>query len=194
MQTPLLPIGFGLDELSDAQVAQLIPAAWQAGFRAFDTAQLYRNEAALGRAIKVIGMPRDQVFVTTKVMNRNFSEDRFLPSVRESLDRLQLDCVDLLLVHWPGYAMSIERQTDLLNEAHDLGLTRHIGVSNYNATQLESAAQITRALSGGLLEQGARLRRDPCGVRVRQWTEARRREEHRRGYQGSRRGTWPLGG
>tara|TARA_R110002012_G_scaffold62590_1_gene164637 strand:+ start:17124 stop:17930 length:807 start_codon:yes stop_codon:yes gene_type:complete len=142
----LLPsIGFGLDELEDQQVARLIPAAWQAGFRAFDTAQLYGNEAALGRTLRDIGMNRDEVFVTTKVMNSHFSEARFLPSIQESLQRLELDNVDLLLVHWPGHAMPIERQIELLNEARARGWTRHIGVSNYNATQLARAVEISEA-------------------------------------------------
>lgn len=145
MQTPLPPIGFGLDELNSTQVAELIPAAWEAGFRAFDTAQLYGNEAELGQTLQGIGMPRDEVFVTTKVMNRNFSEDRFLPSVEESLERLRLDAVDLLLVHWPGHDMPVERQIELLNEARSRGWTRHIGVSNYNSTQLARAVEISEA-------------------------------------------------
>lgn len=143
MNNLLPPIGFGLDELDDQQVARLIPAAWQAGFRAFDTAQLYGNEAALGRALRDIGMHRDEVFVTTKVMNSHFSEARFLASVEESLERLKLDAVDLLLVHWPGHGMPIERQIELLNEACARGWTHHIGVSNYNATQLARAVEIS---------------------------------------------------
>ncbi|RAH39498.1 MULTISPECIES: aldo/keto reductase [unclassified Halomonas] len=145
MDSLLPPIGFGLDELDDRQVARLIPAAWQAGFRAFDTAQLYGNEAALGRALSDIGMARDAVFVTTKVMNRYFSETHFLASVEQSLDRLALDHVDLLLVHWPGHGMPIERQIELLNEARARGWTRHIGVSNYNATQLARAVEVSEA-------------------------------------------------
>lgn len=145
MNSLLPPIGFGLDELDDQQVAQLIPAAWQAGFRAFDTAQLYGNEAALGRTLRDIGMDRDAVFVTTKVMNSHFSEARFLPSIQESLERLKLDTVDLLLVHWPGHGMPIEHQIELLNEARARGWTRHIGVSNYNATQLARAVEISEA-------------------------------------------------
>ncbi|WP_438764678.1 aldo/keto reductase [Kushneria sp. TE3] len=145
MQTLLPPIGFGLDELSDDQVAELIPAAWHAGFRAFDTAQLYGNEAALGQAVQSLGVTRDEIFITTKVMNRHFTEERFLASITESLDRLQLEYVDLLLVHWPGHGMSIERQIELLNEARDRGWTRHIGVSNYNSEQLARAVATSPA-------------------------------------------------
>lgn len=142
----LLPdIGFGLDELDDKQVATLVPAAWEAGFRAFDTAQLYGNEAALGRTLRDLGVSREEVFVTTKVMNSHFSESRFLPSVQQSLDRLDLDFVDLLLVHWPGHGMPVERQIELLNEARARGWTRHIGVSNYNSTQLALAVEISEA-------------------------------------------------
>ncbi|GHC26303.1 2,5-didehydrogluconate reductase [Kushneria pakistanensis] len=145
MQMLLPPIGFGLDELDDQQVAELIPAAWHAGFRAFDTAQLYGNEAALGRAIKTLQVPREEIFVTTKVMNRHFTEDRFLASVEESLERLDLEQVDLLLVHWPGHTMPIERQIELLNEACSRGLARHIGVSNYNSEQLARAVALSEA-------------------------------------------------
>lgn len=145
LDRPLPPIGFGLDELDDRQVASLIPMAWEAGFRAFDTAQLYGNEASLGHTLRGIGMSRTEVFVTTKVMNSHFSESRFLPSVQQSLERLDLDFVDLLLVHWPGHGMPIERQIELLNEARARGLTRHIGVSNYNSTQLARAVEISEA-------------------------------------------------
>ncbi|PSJ19408.1 2,5-didehydrogluconate reductase, partial [Halomonas sp. ND22Bw] len=82
----------------------------QAGFRAFDTAPRYGNAAALGRALSDIGRARDAVFVTTKVMNRYFSETHFLASGEQSLDRLARDHVDLVLVHWPGHGMPIERQ------------------------------------------------------------------------------------
>ncbi|MCP1313897.1 MULTISPECIES: aldo/keto reductase [unclassified Halomonas] len=143
LDTSLPPIGFGLDELDDRQVAELVPAAWNAGFRAFDTAQLYGNEAALGRALKHVGMAREEVFVTTKVMNRHFSEEAFIASIEESLARLQLECVDLLLVHWPGHTMPVKRQIELLNEAHRLGMASHIGVSNYNSTQLAEAVEVS---------------------------------------------------
>lgn len=87
-------------------------------------------------------MARDVVFVTIKVMNRHFSEARFLTSVEESLGWLALDRVDLLLVHWPGHGMPIE----LLNEARARCWTRHIGISNYNATQLVRAVEVSEAL------------------------------------------------
>ncbi|MDO5632641.1 MAG: aldo/keto reductase [Paracoccus sp. (in: a-proteobacteria)] len=132
-------LGFGVFRMSEAEVETLIPAALETGFRHFDTAQIYENEAALGRALTAAGARRDDLFLTTKVWVSNYSADRFAASVDESLDRLGVDHVDLLLAHWPGDAVPVERQIEWLNEVQAAGKTRHIGVSNYNRSQLKAA-------------------------------------------------------
>nr|WP_294846949.1 aldo/keto reductase [uncultured Sphingomonas sp.] len=135
-------LGFGVFRMSDEEVERVIPAALEAGFRHFDTAQIYKNEAALGRAIRAAGASRDDLFLTTKVWVDNYSAHLFSASVDESLDKLGTDKVDLLLLHWPTDKVPVAAQIDLLDAVAASGKTRHIGVSNQNIAQLrESVAQ-----------------------------------------------------
>lgn len=138
-------LGFGVFRMSDAEIASVIPAALEAGLRHFDTAQIYENEAALGRALASAGAKRDDLFLTTKVWVTNYSTDRFLASVDESLEKLGVAQVDLLLAHWPGDAVPVAQQVAWLNEAQAAGKTRHIGVSNYNRAQLRAAIAASAA-------------------------------------------------
>lgn len=129
-------LGFGVFRMSDAEVETVVPAALEAGFRHFDTAQIYRNEAALGRALQAAGARRDELFLTTKVWVDRYSPDRFAASVDESLDKLKVDRVDLLLLHWPADQVAIADQIEMLNAVQAAGKTRFIGVSNQNIAQL----------------------------------------------------------
>lgn len=138
-------LGFGVFRMTDAEVEAIIAAALETGFRHFDTAQIYENEAALGRALKSAGAKRDELFLTTKVWVTNYSTDRFAASVDESLERLGVERVDLLLAHWPGDQVPVAQQVDWLNEAQAAGKTRLIGVSNYNRTQLREAIAASAA-------------------------------------------------
>ncbi|MDP3340210.1 aldo/keto reductase [Frigidibacter sp.] len=138
-------LGFGVFRMTDAQVETVIPAAMEAGFRHFDTAQIYGNEAGLGRALAASGAKREELFLTTKVWVENYSDARFLASVDESLDKLGVAHVDLLLAHWPGNSVPVEQQVEWLNAAQAAGKTRHIGVSNYNRTQLRAAIAASQA-------------------------------------------------
>ncbi|TKW64980.1 MAG: aldo/keto reductase [Paracoccus denitrificans] len=136
-------LGFGVFRMSDAEVEALIPAALETGFRHFDTAQIYENEAALGRALKAAGANRDDLFLTTKVWVDKYQPGDFAASVDKSLDRLGVDQVDLLLLHWPGDQVPIAKQIELLNEVAASGKTRHVGVSNQNISQLRESAQLS---------------------------------------------------
>ncbi|MTH79720.1 aldo/keto reductase [Paracoccus aestuariivivens] len=138
-------LGFGVFRMSDAEVEQVVPAALEAGFRHFDTAQIYGNEAALGRALGASAVRRDDLFLTTKVWGDNYSADRFAASVDESLDRLGVDQVDLLLLHWPGDKVPLADQIGWLNEVQASGKTRFIGVSNQNITQLRQSVALSTA-------------------------------------------------
>lgn len=130
-------VGFGVYKLtdSDALVGQ-VSAAYQAGYRLFDTAQLYHNEAALGTALAKLNVDRDDYFVTTKITQENQGYDKTIASAKESLQKLGLDYVDLLLVHWPLMEPFFDtwRAMEALKKA---GLTKSIGVSNYTAAHLE---------------------------------------------------------
>lgn len=143
VQIPAL--GFGVFRMTDAEVQSVVPAALKAGFRHFDTAQIYDNEAALGQALSASGTARDDLFLTTKVWVANYSADRFMASVDESLQKLGVDQVDLLLAHWPGKAVPVAQQVAWLNAAQAAGKTRQIGVSNYNRTQLREAIAASAA-------------------------------------------------
>lgn len=138
-------LGFGVFRMSEAEVEAVVPAALETGFRHFDTAQIYENEAALGRALAAAGARRADLFLTTKVWVANYSAARFIASVDESLEKLGVDRVDLLLAHWPGDAVPVERQVDWLNAAQAAGKTRLIGVSNYNRSQLRRAIAASAA-------------------------------------------------
>lgn len=138
-------LGFGVFRMSDEEVERVVPAALEAGFRHFDTAQIYRNEAALGRALQAAGARRDDLFLTTKVWVDQYSPDRFAASVDESLDKLKVDRVDLLLLHWPGDQVAIADQIGMLNAVQAAGKTRFIGVSNQNIAQLRESVQRSQA-------------------------------------------------
>ena len=136
---PLL--GFGTYGMSGPKLQNILVAALQEGFRHVDTAQMYQNETDVGTAIRVSGVARSDVFVTTKVWVANYSRSRFMGSVEESLRRLQTDYIDLLLVHWPGGA-SIAEQVEGLNQAVNSGKVRHVGVSNYNSALMRTASAL----------------------------------------------------
>ncbi|WP_037228412.1 aldo/keto reductase [Roseobacter sp. GAI101] len=139
-------LGFGTFRMSDAEVAEVLPEALKLGFRHVDTAQVYGNEAAVGAAIRASGVPRDEVFLTTKVWVTEFAEADLLPSVEESLKKLGVDHVDLLLLHWPhGNDTPREVQIAELNKSVSKGVARHIGVSNYNVAGMHEAAELSNA-------------------------------------------------
>lgn len=138
-------LGFGIFRMSDEEVEKVVPAALEAGFTHFDTAQVYQNEAALGRALQVAGARRDDLFLTTKVWVHNYHPTKFAASVDESLDKLNVDRVDLLLLHWPADKVAIVDQIDMLNAAQAAGKTRFIGVSNQNLSQFKQSLSLSKA-------------------------------------------------
>ena len=138
-------LGFGIFRMSDAEVERVVPAALEAGFTHFDTAQIYGNEAALGRALQAAGTRRQDLFLTTKVWVDNYSPENFAASVDESLDKLKVDQVDLLLLHWPADKVAIADQIEMLNAVQAAGKTRFIGVSNQNIAQLKESISSSKA-------------------------------------------------
>jgi diketogulonate reductase-like aldo/keto reductase len=132
-------IGFGTWQLRGAEVVPAVHAALDAGYRHIDTAAMYGNELEIGRALREHGTPRGEIFITTKVWPDEVAAGRLLQSAEDSLKRLQLDQVDLLLIHWPVPDMPVAEQVRPLCEAKRRGLTRHIGVSNFSPRQTEEA-------------------------------------------------------
>lgn len=138
-------LGFGTFRMEAPDVLRMVPAALKLGFRHVDTAQIYRNEAAVGEAIAGSGVARGDIFLTTKVWIDNFAPDRFAASVDESLAKLKTDHVDLLLLHWPNGSVPLADQIGALNAVREAGRTRHIGVSNYNIALLTQARALSAA-------------------------------------------------
>jgi len=137
-------LGFGTYGMSGAHLQKILVSALHHGFRHIDTAQIYQNEADVGAAIRIAGVLRKDVFVTTKVWVGNYPRDRFMASVDESLRNLQSDYIDLLLAHWPRGGAGIDEQIEGLNKAVDAGKVRHIGVSNFNAEMLRAAVKLSK--------------------------------------------------
>lgn len=136
---------FGTFPLTGDDARNAIQTAAEVGYRAFDTAQMYGNEAETGEALKATGIARDQLCITTKVHPDNFGEDMFIPSVERSLTDLQIDYADVLLVHWPTIGGDIAPSLKLLQKAHDQGLAKNIGVSNYTIQMMRDAVSIVDA-------------------------------------------------
>ena len=134
--------GFGTYPLKGDELRRAIEAAIDVGYRAFDTAQMYGNEADTGEALAECGVPRSELCITTKVHPDNYTDETFLPSVETSLRALKTDCVDVLLLHWPPANGEIAPSLRMLRSALERGLTRSVGVSNYTAAMMREARSI----------------------------------------------------
>lgn len=134
--------GFGTFPLRGEDLAQAVRDALDIGYRAFDTAQWYGNERALGDALSGAGAPRQDLLITTKVHPENMVAERFQPSVEQSVRDLGGEVIDVLLLHWPPGDGPVEPSLELLQKAHELGYARHIGVSNYTTAMLRRAVEV----------------------------------------------------
>lgn len=134
--------GYGTWPLTGEECTEAVTTAAEIGYRAFDTAQMYNNEAATGEALKSTAIKRGDLFITTKVNHSNYDQSSFLPSVEKSLRALQTDYVDVLLLHWPPPDFNIAPALELLAQAHANGFTRHIGVSNFTAKMMRESISI----------------------------------------------------
>jgi len=121
------------------QCAESVATALDAGYRHVDTAQAYENEAAVGTGIADSPVPREEVFLATKVHWENLGYDDVLASVEESLERLGTDYLDLLYVHWPIDAYDPEETLAAFEELYESGTIRHIGLSNFEPRNLDAA-------------------------------------------------------
>ncbi len=137
-------LGLGVAELSDDETERAVSAALEIGYRLLDTAAVYGNEEAVGRAIAASGIPRAELFVTTKVANADQGFNASQDAVKVSLDKLGLDYVDLFLVHWPMAALGKYVDTfGGLIQARGNGHTKSIGVCNFTDEYLETVIDLT---------------------------------------------------
>lgn len=131
-------IGFGTSQLGDC--SELVATALRLGYRHLDTAWKYGSEKGVGTGIRASGVPRDDIFLVTKVSHEYLRAADFARSVEESLRNLQVDHVDLLHVHWPSTdQVPLAETMGALARARRQGLARHIGVANFNIALMEAA-------------------------------------------------------
>lgn len=131
--------GVGTFRLEGEVVKSSVLNALEVGYRVIDTAQVYGNEASIGEALVQSNLPREELFITTKIWVDNMSKAKLIPSLKESLEKLKTDYVDLTLIHWPGANKNVKEYMQALLEAKSLGLTKKIGVSNFNIELLNKA-------------------------------------------------------
>jgi len=138
------PIGLGTFRLKGQEVIDSVQSALKLGYRHIDTAKLYDNEKAVGRAIKESGIARKNIFVTTKVWFDDLAGDQALEALKASLKRLDMDYVDLTLIHWPSPngEVPMKEYIGALNKAREQGLTKHIGISNFTNAQVDEALAV----------------------------------------------------
>lgn len=138
-------VGLGTWQMDIQTAYDSVSTALELGYRHVDTAQAYGNETGVGRAIRDADVDAGDVFLTTKVHPSNRSEEAIVNSVAESLDRLGLDTVDLLLIHWPHPLADLKTVMSGLNRTREQGFTRHIGVSNFGKDRLQRARELSSA-------------------------------------------------
>jgi 2,5-diketo-D-gluconate reductase B len=134
-------LGFGTWALSGKAAYQATRMVLDLGYRHIDTAQIYGNEAEIGRAIRDSGLPRGDIFLTTKIAPSNLHKADVRRSHEESLRRLGLDQVDLLLIHWPNAGIPLGETLEALTALRDQGKTRSIGVSNFTVALLRETIE-----------------------------------------------------
>lgn len=137
-------IGFGTWTLKGDEATSLVAQALQSGYRHVDTAAMYDNEEAVGAGLRAGGLARDDVFLTTKIWHTDLAEGTLQGSLQASLERLQVEQVDLALIHWPSSnGVPLPESIAALNDCHAKGWTRHIGVSNFPVKLLDEAVALS---------------------------------------------------
>ncbi len=133
--------GLGTFRLQGKVVIDSVSNGLELGYRVIDTAQVYENETEVGQAIADSGIPRDELFITSKIWIAHFAEGLLIPSLKESLRKLKTDYLDLTLIHWPSPEdkVPVAEFMEQLLEAKRQGLTRQIGISNFTIDLMKQA-------------------------------------------------------
>lgn len=138
-------LGLGTWTLKGEACSQMVATALEVGYRHIDTAIMYDNEEAVGAGLRASPVPRDEVFLTTKVWYTDIGPGDLERAAEASLRRLGVDHVDLLLIHWPNLQISLRKSIAALNAVRAAGLARHIGVSNFPTDLLKQASAFSDA-------------------------------------------------
>jgi len=136
-------VGLGTWDLRGRTCARMVEQALRLGYRHIDTAEMYDNEREVGEGLRGSGVPRNEVFVTTKIWPSHFTPRELLRAAKESLVRLRLTEVDLLLLHWPNPQIPLSDTIGALCKVKEAGQARHIGVSNFTVTLIEEALKLS---------------------------------------------------
>ena len=181
-------LGLGTWPMDDATAERVVPTAVEAGYRLVDTAENYENERGVGRGLRACGVPREELFVTTKFNKQWHSVDGARRACEASLERLGLDYLDLLLVHWPNPAQ--DRYVDAFHGLIELlrdGLLRAVGTSNFTPAHLQRVIDETRVtpdvnqlqLSPYVVQEKGRAFAAQHGIVVMSWSPLARGPELR---------------
>jgi diketogulonate reductase-like aldo/keto reductase len=135
-------LGLGTFRLRGDECRHAVETALDVGYRHIDTAAMYENEIDVGAGLRHSSVHRDDIFLTTKVWTENIGHDALLLSAEASLQRLKIDYVDLLLIHWPNRTIPLAQSIEALCEAKRRGYTRHIGVANFPVALLAEAVRL----------------------------------------------------
>jgi diketogulonate reductase-like aldo/keto reductase len=141
--TTIPAIGLGTWDLRGDVCTRVVTEALKIGYRHIDTAQGYANESQVGEGLRASGVPREDVFITTKIRPQLISDGELQRSMEESLKRLEVDQVDLALIHWPNPAIPLAETMRALGEVKRRGLARNIGVSNFTIKMLDEAIRLS---------------------------------------------------
>lgn len=136
-------LGFGTARMGKTEAQKAVENALELGYRHIDTAQMYENEDAVGTAVETSDIVRDEVFLVTKIHRRNLAYENLRNSFEKSLDRLQTDYIDLLLIHEPSRSVPVAESIKAMNELQEAGSVRHIGVSNFSIRQLRESQEVS---------------------------------------------------
>jgi 2,5-diketo-D-gluconate reductase B len=140
--TPVPALGLGTWQLEGQTCLETVTKALQLGYKHIDTAAIYGNEREVGQAIRDSKVPRQQIFVTAKVWRTQLGFEQVKISARESLERLGLDYVDLLLAHWPNQEIPLQETLAAFQELKDEGKIGNFGVSNFTTTHIQEALEL----------------------------------------------------
>ena len=138
-------VGLGTWPMRGDQCKEVVKQALELGYTHFDTAWIYQNQREIGEALREVGADRSQLFITSKVGRDYLQYDVAIEQADENLQLLQMDYVDLMLVHWPNEAVQMEGYIRAFNEIFDAGKARSIGVSNFSVEQMERACSLSDA-------------------------------------------------
>jgi 2,5-diketo-D-gluconate reductase B len=140
-QTNVPALGFGTWQLNGEECRMAVSEALKDGYRHIDTAEMYGNEEYVGQGLKDANVPREEIFLTTKVWYTNLTREGVGKSLEQSLKKLHTPYADLLLIHWPNPQVPLGETIEAMRQLQEQGKVKHIGVSNFTTTLLKEALQ-----------------------------------------------------